>query len=96
MPTLSTFRTGRVSATSGGSAIEVNSDYPCKVVSVKANPDNNGMIYLTWHATGNPGNVADWYPMSAGDALTIEVDNLNKIFFDVQNSLDWLHWAVLQ
>jgi len=96
MPTMSTFITGKTSATSGGSAVQLNAGYPCKVVSVKANPDNSGIIYLTWHAKGSPAVDADWYPLSAGDPLTIEIDNLSKIYFDVQNTGDFLHWAILR
>ncbi len=96
MPTMSTFITGRVSATSGGSAVQISTSYPCKVVSIKASANNSGIIYITWHARGSPTYDADWYPLSAGEAITIEIDGLGKIYFSPEYNGDFLHWAILR
>ena len=93
---LSTFRTGRVSSSSGGSAVQVSASCPCKVAIIKAHPTNSGNVYISWHADGSPANNGDYFVLDASESISIEVDDLNKVYFDVEKNGDYVCFAILR
>jgi len=53
-------------------------DKPTVIVVIKADDDNSGNIYLC--VNNSACTTSNGFRLKAGQALTIEIDNLNKLY----------------
>jgi len=73
------------SGTTATSAAQLTSaDVPCDHgVCIKANPANGGIVYVGFNSDLTAGSAApttDGFPLSAGEAIDLEIDNANKVY----------------
>lgn len=64
---------------------------PCDSVVVRALPGNSGIVYLGDAAV----TTANGYELSPGDALALDVNDVDGIFFDVDTTGDGVSWLAL-
>lgn len=62
--------------TTAGNAVAIASSTSCKSVLVQAKSANTGTVKL-----GN--SSLQYIEMTAGDSISIDIDNLNKVYIDV-------------
>jgi len=84
----STFANGKTT-TNSGSAVVIKSDTTIRSVTVKALNSNTGLVYV-----GNSGvSSANGYELQAGESLDIDIDNTNKVYFDVSVNGEGVSYA---
>lgn len=90
--TISYARSGQITVTTAGTAV-AGPDTAGSSWAIKAHPDNTDTVWV-----GNvAGTVArtSGYPLNAGEALPIEIVNLNMLHFDADVSGEKLCWIRL-
>lgn len=60
-----------------GSAQQLNSDTSCKNVTIQAEPDNSGYVYI---GKLDVSSTSHMFTLSAGSSVTINASNLNLIY----------------
>jgi hypothetical protein len=69
--------TGRQAVTTAGVRVQLP-DVPCRSATIRALSTNTGAVYL-----GNElVDAATGFPLAAGDALDIAIDNLRRLYLD--------------
>ena len=73
---------GKKVVLSAGSDLVLATDTPCKKVDIQAQTDNTGLIAIGF--TGVDATEADGTGviLRAGDTYSLEINNLNLIYFD--------------
>ena len=74
----------KVTVATAGTLVQL-ANQAVESVIIKANPANTGDILI--HASGTPA-ADELYPLAAGDTVSFDIDNLNKIFIDATVSGD--------
>lgn len=70
--------TGRLTVPSPGTRVQLP-DVPCRSATIRALSTNTSTVYL-----GNElVDAATGFPLSAGDALDLAIDNLRRLYIDV-------------
>lgn len=80
---LSAFGTFQATIGTGGTRIQFGSN-PCKSVTIKAKVDNSGVIYVG----GSGVTSSNGFILSAGDTLSMDINNTNLIYLDCSVSND--------
>jgi len=69
--------TGRAVVTTAGVRVQLP-DVPCRSATIRALSANTGAVYL-----GNElVNAATGFPLAAGDAVDLAIDNLRRLYID--------------
>jgi hypothetical protein len=92
----STFDHGAKSSV-GTSAVQViaASTPATRGVTVKAADDNSGTVYVgNSDVTANTADGTDGFPLAAGDALTVPVDDANKVYVRGSAAGQKVFWLV--
>jgi len=64
--------------TVGTSAVRLaNTETPCRIVVIKADDDNSGNIYIGFSSSVSTSNG---FRLAAGQAVTIEINDLSKLW----------------
>lgn len=63
-------------------------------VTVKASASNTGIVYVgNSDVTNGTANSTDGFELSAGESVTVEVNNVNKVYIigtDVNHRVSWI------
>jgi hypothetical protein len=79
---------GTKTVASAGTAEQISSTtVPIQSVVIKAESDNTGIVYV-----GDSSVDSGDFPLSAGDAITLNVDDLTKVYLDVSVNGDGAHY----
>lgn len=81
-PVPSTIYNGKKTVTTAGTAEALADSTPVKSVVIKALYSNTGKVYVGDSSVSS----SNGFELEAGDAIAIEIDNLNKIYIDADNS----------
>lgn len=57
--------------------------------------DSNGNFYLAETAADAQSSAGDRKVLQPGESITLEIDNLNRLYFDGDNAMDQLEVTVL-
>lgn len=76
--TPSTFGNGKTT-TNASTAVVIKSDTTIKGVTVKALTTNTGLVYVGDSSVSS----ANGFELQAGESVSIDIDNTNKVYFDV-------------
>jgi hypothetical protein len=86
-------RSGQIAVTTAGTAVK-GSNVPGRLFSLKGHTDNTEAVWV-----GNDGaedvSAATGYPLDPGQAVTINVANLNQLWFDADVSTEKVCWLKL-
>ena len=84
---------GQITVTTAGTAVQ-GSDVPGTMFSLKAHPDNTDTV---WFGEDGAGDVTkdNGYPLNAGEDVTIQVANLNQLWFDSEVNGEKFCWLSL-
>jgi hypothetical protein len=82
--------TGRATVPIAGSRVQLP-DLPCRSVTIRALSTNAGNIYF-----GNElVDSGRGFPLAAGDALDLAIDNLRRLYIDAANNGDGIAFLVV-
>lgn len=79
-----------VTVTTAGVRVQLP-DQACAGVSIKADPDNAGVLYLGDSSVA----AANGRVLAAGEPLDLAIDNLNRLYVDAANSGDKLSYLAV-
>jgi hypothetical protein len=83
-------QSGQITVTTAGTEVRGTSEYG-SFFAVKALPANVGIMYI-----GNNGDdtvsSTTGYPLSAGDEVILELDNLNQMWVDASINGEKVAW----
>lgn len=80
---------GRQTVTTAGTAVQLSSTAtPCREVVITAETDNTGIVVVGGSAVVASLSTRKGIPLSAGDSITLEINNLNKVYLDATVSTD--------
>ena len=82
---------GQVTVTTAGTAVQGSDVAMTNGVFIKAHPTNTKPV---WVGNDGAGDVTlnNGYPLDAGELIVIQVDNLNKLWFDSEVNGEKLCW----
>lgn len=76
--------------------IVTTSTVAVKGVIVKAHRDNTGVIYIgNSDVTAATADATDGFPLESGEAITVEIDNVNKLYAIASAVNQKLYWLVV-
>ena len=81
---------GHTTGTNGTPTV-LGSALVCASVVVRALPANTGLVYLGDSAV----TTSNGYELSAGDALGMDIDNVNLLYFDVDTNGEGVSWMAV-
>jgi hypothetical protein len=63
-------------------------------VCLKASVDNTGKVYVGGSTVTVPAGAVPGFELSAGESVSLRVDNLNKLYAIAEAALQYLFWIV--
>jgi hypothetical protein len=82
--------TGQLTAPAPGTRVQLP-DVPCRSATIRALSTNTGAVYL-----GNElVDAATGFPLAAGDALDLAIDNLRRLYLDVAVAAEGVAYLVV-
>lgn len=81
---------GQATVAAAGTRVQLP-DQPARTCSIKALPANTGVIYVGGSAVA----AANGYPLSAGDAVDIAIENLSDLWIDASANGQSVAWLVV-
>ena len=82
---------GQTLGTHGTATVLTATSIPCEAVAVRADPSNSGIAYL-----GGAGvTTANGYELASNDAIGMDVNNPNAVFFDVDVTGEGVSWVAI-
>lgn len=85
---------GRDTVPNAGTRVQLGVQ-ACKVVAVTAETDNTGLIVIGGATVVAALATRRGLPLSAGDSVTLTVDNVSRLFIDATVNTDGVTWAIL-
>lgn len=82
--------TNRKTVTTPGTQVQLQTQ-ACKAVSVRALSGNTGSIWLG----GATVSAADGRELTAGDAIDIAIDNVNRLWIDADIAAEGVSWIAV-
>ena len=73
--------------TTAGTRVNL-ADNVAKSITIKANANNNGTVYIG----DSTVTSSDGFPLRAGDTLSLDISNTNKIWIDASISGESISW----
>lgn len=61
-------------------------------VLVKADKDNTGIVYIGDYSVTVTGGAYPGFPLSAGEAVLVEIDNIDKVYAIADTAVQEVHW----
>lgn len=86
-------RAGQITVTTAGTAVQ-GTARASHLIALKAHPDNTDAV---WVGNDDAGDVtsSNGYPLDPGEAIVIEVVNLNYLWFDADVNGEKICWLSL-
>lgn len=86
-------RSGQITVTTAGTAVR-GPDQGAHLVSFTAHPDNTDVVWLGDNEAGDVSS-ANGYPLNPGEAVALQVSNLNLLWFDADVNGEKVCWLRL-
>ena len=83
---------GQITVTTAGAAVQ-GPDAPGAIFSIKPHHDNTDAVYVG-NVSGDVSN-ANGYVLKVGEAVVVQVANLNQLYFDADVNGEKICWLKL-
>lgn len=85
---------GRRLVTTAGTRVQLSAtSVPCKSVAITAMPANTGIMVVGGSTVVGTTASRQGVPLSPGDTISLDIDNLNKIYVDATQSGEGVTYA---
>lgn len=96
MSTFSVFKDGNATLTAAGTRQQLAPSTPCAKLTITASPNNSGDIVVGSSAVvGASDTTRRGTPLVSGASLTLDIDDLGKVWFDGTNTGDAVSYSYL-
>lgn len=86
---------GRKFVTTAGTREALATSTPCSIVIITAEANNTGVVVVGGRTVIAALATRQGIPLSAGDSITLTIDNLNKVWLDSMVSTDGVTYLYL-
>jgi hypothetical protein len=84
---------GQITVTTAGAAVQ-GTDIPGGLFCIKAHPDNTDTVWVGEDGAGDVSS-SNGFPLNSGEAVVLQVANLNHLWFDADVDGEKICWLAL-